>query len=288
MKKKNDKGLSVSQQIYAEFLAKEESTATAAGELGFMVRAMVQTTMPHSKPKELNHLRRNGNFSIHMAGHPDYGLPFGVIPRFIIAYITTKALQTKSRHIPLGQSLSQFMEALDMVPTGGRWGSITRLRDQLNRLATTSIVCVYDESNRTRTVNQAIISQADLWWDIKDPNQSSLFESELYLGEEFYNEIIKSSVPVDMNAFRRLSKSPLAIDAYCWLTHRMSYLSKTTVVPWEALQFQFGSNYTHLKGFKFKFKNALLKVAQVYPEARMYLEDNGLMLKPSRPHINKK
>ena len=51
-----------------------------------------------------------------------------------MSWITKEALVTKSRELVLGDSLSAFMRELELTPTGGRWGSITRIKDQLQRL----------------------------------------------------------------------------------------------------------------------------------------------------------
>jgi len=60
--------------------------------------------------------------------------------------------------------------------------------------------------------------------------------------ERFYDEVRTSPVPIDMRAMRALKKSPLALDVYFWLTYRLSYLLQTRVIPWAALQMEFGSS----------------------------------------------
>lgn len=62
------------------------------------------------------------------------GIPYGVYPRLVVAWLTAEAVRTRSRRIVLGSSLSEFMAKLDLVPPGGRRGTITRLRDQTTRL----------------------------------------------------------------------------------------------------------------------------------------------------------
>ena len=91
-----------------------------------------------------------------------------------------------------------------------------------------------------------------------------------------------------MRALKALKRSPLALDIYNWLTYRMSYLSRSTTIPWEALQMQFGSAYAEKRVFKYKFLEAMKKVQLVYPEAKVSESDGGLLLIPSKPHIAKK
>jgi hypothetical protein len=63
----------------------------------------------------------------------------------LISWITTEAVKTQQRELILGHTLSKFMAELDMIPSGGRWGSITRLKDQMKRLFSASISCTYDD-----------------------------------------------------------------------------------------------------------------------------------------------
>jgi Plasmid encoded RepA protein len=57
-----------------------------------------------------------------------------------------------------------------------------------------------------------IASGADLWWDPKAPNQAALWQSKVTLSPDFFAEIVRRPVPVDMAALRALRRSPLALD----------------------------------------------------------------------------
>jgi hypothetical protein len=268
-----------------EALEIEAQEAKEVGALGFMARSLIQATMPHSKPKDLMFSRVNGNFTLTMWGNPSMGLPYGSIPRLLMAWLTTEAVRRKSREIVLGSSLSEFMRELGIVPTGGRWGTIARLKAQTTKLFSCAISCTYADKATAQGVNLTIAKQYTLWWDPKDPKQGTLFDSSVELSEDFYREIVIRPVPVDMRALKALSKSPMAIDIYTWLTHRMSYLRGDISIPWEALALQFGSDYNRLIDFKIKFIRQLKAVHTVYPEARFETEESGLYLKPSQTHV---
>ena len=176
-----------------------------------------------------------------------------------------------------------------MVPTGGRWGSITRLRTQSRRLFTTSISCLYD-SKEAKTQAEMGFRLTDghvLWWDPKNPEQSELFASTVTLSQPFYDEVIAHPVPIDLRALKALSRSPLAIDIYIWLTYRMSYLRRETAVPWPALEAQFGAAYQRTRDFKSAFVEHLLAVVAVYRDAKVRPESHGLTLYPSPPHVRR-
>ncbi len=274
------------EQLIADSLAIETEAGAKADALGYMARALVQATMPHSKPKETTFMRENGAFAMVLFGHPKTGLPYGSIPRLLVAFLTTEAVRTKSREISLGTSLSQFMAHLKEVPTGGRWGSITRVRDQTTRLFSSSIACTYTAGQEGLAgMNLIVADSYKLWWDPKQPDQLTLFDSYVKLGERFFDEVISNPVPIDLRALRALKKSPMALDIYTWLTYRVSYLRKPTVIPWPALEMQFGADYSRSRAFKEAFLRKLRAVLLVYPEAKVSHMPDGLELRPSPTHV---
>ncbi|MEA3291077.1 MAG: replication protein RepA [Pseudomonadota bacterium] len=279
-------------RIVAEALAIEAESAKEAGALGFMARVMVQATMPHKRPDTTIFDRRNGNFHLSLsAANPKIGLPYGSIPRLLLAWLTTETVRTRERELVLGDSLSDFMRQLGMVPTGGRWGSITRLKNQTKCLFSCHISAYYDTDETYRIANFPVARRASLWWNSKSPEQKSLWKSTVLLDEEFYQELIERPVPVDMRALQALKQSPMALDIYCWLTYRLSYLRKPTDIPWEALQVQFGADYPQTgqgkRDFKKKFLKHLKKTNVIYPGAKVSEGKIGLALKPSKTHVQR-
>lgn len=272
-------------KFLTEALAIEAHEAKEAGAIGYMARSLVQATMPHKQAKGTAFTRKNGAFTLSIATAIEGGLPFGSIPRLLIAWISTEAVKTKNRELILGDSLSDFMRELDLVPTGGRWGSITRLKTQTTRLFGCYISCTYTDNELTTGRNLLIADDYKLWWHPKDPNQTALFESTMTLSQRFYDELIQNPVPIDLRALKVLKRSPMALDVYCWLTYRMSYLRRPTVIPWEALQMQFGADYVRTRDFKSAFLEHLRKVVTIYPKANIFDKDNGLLLRPSPTHI---
>ena len=151
------------ERIVRQAMEIEHQEAEEAGALAFFARILVLATMPHSRPKDPIFERQNGKFRMLMMGDPRIGLPYGSIPRLTLAWLSTEALRHKSRTIELGESLSDFMRQLDMMPTGGRWGSITRLRNQLGRLFSTAISCAYDDDASLMRSMFPIADQVHLW-----------------------------------------------------------------------------------------------------------------------------
>ena len=269
-------------------LAIEDELALDADALVFMARAMVQATLPHSKVVGNEFTRRNGNYSLTILSPSAIGLPYGSVPRLLLAWVTTEAVKTKSRELELGDSLSGFMRELDLVPTGGRWGSITRLKEQTKRLFASSITAIYEQGQGTQIINQAVADRAVFWWHPKDPDQAALWKSTITLTDNFYREIIDRPVPIDIRAIKALKKSPMALDIYTWLTYRVSYLKRPTAISWASLAMQFGSSYSRQRDFKTAFMSELKKVVTVYGGVQVEALPTGLLVKPSLTHIPRK
>lgn len=284
-----------------EYLAMESEAAKAADALAFMARFLCQATIPHSNPgKEVTAFgRRCGEISLSMQAGiwldqksrpQNVGLPYGTVPRLLLAWMTTEAVKTKSPELVLGRSLSQFMHQLGLVPTGGRWGTVTRLKDQARRLFAARVTATYgtEAGDGTRALHEVTMNIADevsLWWNPRKPDQPILWESSLTLGERFFREVTKNPVPVDSRALRVLRRSPMQLDQYFWLTYRMFYLKAPVLIPWEGLAAQMGADFKHLRQFKAKFIQNMTAVLSVYPKARIEATDAGLKLLPSPPHV---
>lgn len=262
---------------------------------GYTARAMVLASMPHSKPEETYFERKNGNYTLTMQASHKIGLPYGSIPRLLLAWITTEAVRTKSRELVLGSSLAEFMRKLDIKRTGGKNGRISALHEQMLRLFTTSINCTYSDEERVAGVNMFVADKYELWWNPKtnsNAEQKTLWESTIVLSESFYNEVITNPIVFYMDVLKGLRKSPLALDIYMWLTHKNSYSKNSFMIPWEKLQAQFGVGYPNdaqgKSDFKQNYKKALKKVSEVYPEAKkLIISKEGLIFYPGSPHVPK-
>lgn len=268
----------------------EIEDAKEADALGYMARSLVQTALPHSDPKTNEFTRINGHYMLTMLAPSSVGIPFGSIPRIILAWITTEAIKTRNRQIYLGETMSRFIKKLGFNNNGGARGDIGRTKDQMNRLVQTHITCKYQKDNYQKIKNIQAISEMEGWWL---PNSTGMWEAELILNQDFFDEITACPVPIDMRALKALKNSSLAIDIYCWLTYRMFTLRKpNTLITWKSLFLQFGTSYANdRKGryaFKKNFISQLKKVATVYSNLSANIEENGLRLYKSLPHISPK
>jgi hypothetical protein len=238
-------------------------------ELGFIARSFVMASLPYKSIDGNIYTRQNGNFSLSLV--TAYKLPYGVIPRLLLCFLTSEATKNKSKVIVLGNSLADFMRNLGFSNfTGGRWGSITRLKDAVKRLFSCMVTVKWENKDTTHIKNILPVAQTSIynWWNPCQSEQKLLWESTVTLTEEFYNEIITVPVPFNIVTLSMLRTAPMAIDQYLWISYRNSYIRHKTLIKWESLAAQFGSSTSDttsrgLLDFKKIFVKALKKCFSV-------------------------
>ena len=200
-------------------------------DLGFMARMMVLCSLPRTNPGNRHQYKRvNGPYRLYMQAGPETKLPFGNLPRFILAWLCTEVVRTQSRELVLGKSLSEFMRTLGVYSSAG--GVATRLRNQMDRLFNAHIQLIYENKHGKATVNSLIADRTAFWWNSTRPNEPVFWDSKIELGEKFFNEIIRHPVPLDMNTLTALKRCSLGLDLYLWLTYRAFVLTRPVRITW--------------------------------------------------------
>ena len=112
-------------------------------------------------------------------------LPYGNLPRLLLAWVCTEAVRTQRRELILGRSLSEFMRRLGIYSTsGGTWGIRTRLRNQMDRLFNAHVQLIHEDEHGKQFISSTIADQGEFWWDPKRPNEPVLWDSKIELGEK--------------------------------------------------------------------------------------------------------
>jgi hypothetical protein len=82
-------------------------------DLGFMGRLLTLCSLPRTDPgNRQQYKRQNGPYKLIMIAGGDNKLPFGNLPRLLLAWVCTEAIKTQDRKLILGPSLSSFMQEL--------------------------------------------------------------------------------------------------------------------------------------------------------------------------------
>ena len=226
-------------QINALVAAREGEPDT-----GFMMRLLALCTLPRTNPGDrLQYKRVNGPFALIMTATGNAKLPYGTLPRLLLAWVCTEAVRTQSRTLVLGRSVAEFMRQLGITnDSGGRRGDRTRLRNQMDRLFNAHVSLVHEDQHGQQFVSSAIADQGEFWWNPQRPDEPVLWESTIRLGENFFNEIIRCPIPLDRRVLKAMRRSPLGLDLYMWLTYRLFALKGPLRLTWRQLYRQFGVN----------------------------------------------
>ena len=277
------RGFTISDQVHQLVSASE-----ADPDLGFMGRMMALCSLPRTNPGNQHQYKRvNGPFTLYMIAGGGNKLPFGNLPRLILAWVCTEAVRTQSRVLVLGKSLSDFMRTLDIYSSSGR--KHTRLRNQMKRLFGCTVTMIYEDENVDASVNAVIADSTVFWWN--KPDQSTLWESKIELGEKFFNEIIRHPVPINMNTLTALKRSTLGLDLYLWLVYRTFTLRTPKRLPWRLLYSQFGahpdkaSDNQTVQHFRYKVLRELKKIKMAWSGLNYSTARGVLILHPSTPTI---
>jgi hypothetical protein len=274
---------------------------TAAEGISFQYVPLIQCSFPHADPKHATTFtRRNGWLELTLGTtRPDTGLPYGVPARLLTIYCTSEAVRTNSPEIYLGDSVHDFLRRLDVPITRGARGSLSVYANQLLRLIHSTVSIdenIRDGAGRSGLhLRQALfVEEARLWWDDPAHNGTTLKRraqggigngSSLMLSSVLFHSILERSAPLATHAIKQLRKSPMDLDVYAWLVHRLFHLNKPSMVKWSQLSEQFGHNYHEARTFRRFFLDSLKRVSAVYPEAKLNVGPTGILLLPSRPHL---
>ena len=86
------------------------AASEADPDLGFMARTLALCSLPRCNPgQRKEYVRQNGPFTLVMTSGYPYKLPYGNLPRLLLAWTSTEAVRTGNRELTLGDSLSDFM-----------------------------------------------------------------------------------------------------------------------------------------------------------------------------------
>ena len=122
----------------------EASEADSA--IGDMGRLMALCSLPRINPgNRLQYERVNGPYTLIMIAGGNNKLPFGHMPRLLLAWVCTEAVRTQIRDLFLGKSLSDFMRRVGIDPAGA---SYARVRNQMERLFACSVCTAPDLLDR--------------------------------------------------------------------------------------------------------------------------------------------
>jgi hypothetical protein len=222
--------------------------------IGIMHAGFAMTALPHKAVEDDVWIRQGGSIKLRIESGIDVtdtkvGLPYGAIARIILLYLQTEAVRTRSREVELGRSMNQWLTTMG-IDNGGKTYRLVREQSRRLSLCRLTFYRVTDEA--TIVTNGSFVRDAILPSHERDGDQLPLWREAIRLDEGFYQSLIDHSLPA---------------------------------ITWKALYDQFGGGFRHVRQFRAKFKEPLALALAAYPEARLEVDDKGVLLHPSAPPI---
>lgn len=259
--------------------------------IGFLYSGLCQAALPHKRLPD-GEIWQIANDRLTLRVEPGTksgiggkavhtGVPFGSRARLIMIYLQSEALRTQSRDVELGCNMTDWLGRMG-IPKGGK--SLDGVREQADRISRCRLSF---HVGRAGFVNQNIVDSAIfLTNDDNDVrHQQSFFVETARLSEGFFEQLKQHPVPLAEPAIRAINNNSMSLDAYAWLAYRLYVLQAPTPISWRALKAQFGAGFNRVDNFRVKFTDSLRLALAVYPEAKVDLDERGLVLHPSSPPV---
>jgi hypothetical protein len=229
----------------------------------------------------------NGRQALH-----SLGVPFGSLPRLVLIHIMTEAVRTKSRHIVLGKTFTEWMRRMGFrtISYGPR-GSATLIKEQLDRLLACEWMIRWetgtDEGEREFGVKEIKLTNEYIGVD----RRNGAFVREIYMTEGFFEHLRRHAVPLNENAIRHIRDSATALDLYTWLAYRLPRINprRPAAISWQQLAVHFGNDGKNIRKFRQTVRDAWERhVSAVYPEARADFDTTIIRLHGSPAPLQQK
>ena len=270
----------------AAFLMAEEESRLGITHAGFAM-----TSLPHKRITEPFWRREGHRTTLMVESGRDrkgdlIGVPYGSIARLILLFLQTEAVRTGSPEVELGRSMKSWMGRMNLSTGGKTYQLVT---EQARRISGCRLTFFTDRPNGAEARhNGAFVQDAISLSGVMDEEaQPLLWQDRVRLDAGFWQSLREHPVPVREEALRAIGTRSLALDVYVWLAYRLHSLSKATPVTWTAVHGQFGAGFRLVRQIKPTFTEALQIALAVYPEARVDVEKEGIVLHPSPPAVAK-
>ncbi len=255
--------------------------------IGFTYSGFALTSLPHKVQEETIWRREGHNLTLVLQSGTDrqgkpVGLPYGSYARFILLFLQSEAVKTRSREIELGRSMQVWLGRMGLSIGGN---SYRLVKEQARRISVCRLTFFGHFGDQEVLRNGAFVEGAITMTGT--PEQPSLWQDRVRLDEAFYRALCEHPVPVSEQALKAIGPRSMTIDVYIWLAYRLHALKRDTEVSWAALYTQFGAGFKRLRAFRAQFMESLDLALAVYPDARVTVDVAGVTLHPSRPAIAK-
>jgi hypothetical protein len=259
-----------------------------AERMGFTYSGFALTSLPHKPPETTTWRREGHNLTLVLQAGVDrneksLGLPYGSYARFILLFLQSEAIRTRSREIELGRSMKVWLGSMGLS-IGGK--TYKQVNEQARRISGCTLTFYADRTGAQIRSRGGFVKSEITMTNVAG-DQPALWQDRVMLDEDFYRALSEHPVPVSETALRAIGPRSMVIDVYIWLAYRLHALKRDVDVGWPALYGQFGAGFKSIKRFKQHFADCVALAVAAYPEAKVSISSRGMVLQPSRPAIAK-
>jgi len=253
----------------------------------FLHSALCAMSLPVRRPPDEHApiIRQDGQYTLVINPKPvvetidgqqrlqSLGVPYGSLPRLVLIHIMTEAVRTKSRHVVLGATFTDWMRRMGFrtISYGPR-GSATLIRGQLDRLLACEWMIRWENAGEEQGEREFGIKEIKLTNEyLGVDRKGGTFVREIFMTEAFFDHLRQHAVPLNDNAIRQLRDSATALDLYTWLAYRLPRINpkRPAAISWQQLAVHFGNDGKNIRKFRQTVRDAWERhVSAVYPEAR--------------------
>ena len=289
-----------------DLFARVRNVASETPTPSFLHSALCAMSLPVRRPADEHApiIRQDGQYTLVINPKPQVdlidgrqqfrplGVPFGSLPRLILIHIMTEAVRSRSRHIVLGNTFSDWMRRLgyQTISYGPR-GSATLIRQQLDRLLACEWMIRWDHP-RANGEHEFGIREVKLTNEyVGVDRKNGGFLREIRMTEGFFEHLREHAVPLNEVAIRQIRDSATALDLYTWLAYRLPRIGgkKPALLSWQQLAVHFGNDGKNIRKFRQTVRDAWERqVSGVYPEARAEFDASVIRLHSSPAPLQQK
>jgi hypothetical protein len=273
-------------------------------DVSFLHKSFCIAGLPIRDPKSTSYARTDSRFSLTINGQRvalpggtqfDVHVPWGAKSRLLLVWATTEAQNPNRRDDDRWLEIGKIKEWLDQIGVPANGKNLPNTKDQLFRLAFSSFTMVLkDKANgdlfrSDKLIEAGIFEDGDLVHYANRDLAKVRWPQGLLLTEKAFSRFRKDSIAIPTNRLAQIANNAMAIDLFVFMCYRLPTVAKgeTDLVTWRDLHAHFGSS-GHPSKFRSDFAASIAAALNAYPEAKVDLINEGLVLHHSDPAEMKK
>jgi hypothetical protein len=211
-------------------------------------------------------------------------VPAGPKARFVVAYVNDQIQRRNNPTVNMGDSLREAMRTMN-IAVGGKNGQL--LQREVENFAASEITITGWYEREVVSEGGRVAPKMRFWLE-KDPQQGTIWQSEMTVSREYFDGVREGDrlAPFYWPAMVALQHDTRAMDIHFFLTYRLKNgLKRPVVLHTKALHELFGIGIEQVDHFWPRFLESLSHARKWYPQARIDVKNDCIILQDSPPLI---